>query len=75
MKLPSTCNECGGRVAAGFIVDQAYGSEQVSTWQKGEPQKRLWTLGGIAPAGAERIDVTTLRCEQWGLLRNYAPGD
>ena len=72
MKLPSACNECGGRLAAGFIVDQAYGSEQVSTWQKGEPQKRWWTLGGIVRAGADRIEVTTLRCEECGLLKNYA---
>jgi hypothetical protein len=75
MRFPSTCSDCGGQLVAGFIVDQAYGSEQVSTWQKGEPQKRWWTFGGIARAGAERIEVTTLRCGRCGVLKNYAPAN
>jgi hypothetical protein len=59
-------------MSTGFIVDSSYGSEVVSTWQEGEPQKKWWTMGGIARAGAARLQVTTLRCDKCGLLREYA---
>jgi len=72
VKLPSTCTECGGSMSAGFIVDKGYGTEEVSTWQEGEPRKRWWAMGGITRSGAARMEVTTLRCDRCGLLRNYA---
>lgn len=59
-------------MSAGFIVDRAHGMEVVSTWQEGEPQKKWWTLGGITQSGATRIEVTTLRCDRCGLLKDYA---
>jgi hypothetical protein len=62
-------------MAAGFIVDKSYGMEEVSTWQEGEPRKRWWTLGGIARSGATRMEVTTLRCDRCGVLKNYAVED
>jgi hypothetical protein len=46
--------------------------EVVSTWQKGEPQRKWWACGGITQSDAKRIEVTTLRCEDCGLLRDYA---
>jgi hypothetical protein len=46
--------------------------EVVSTWQEGEPKKKWWALGGVTQSGATRIEVTTLRCERCGLLRDYA---
>ena len=72
VKLPSTCIDCGGTMTAGFIVDSAHGMEVVSTWQEGEPVKKWWTMGGITRAGAPRLEVTTLRCERCGLLKEYA---
>jgi predicted RNA-binding Zn-ribbon protein involved in translation (DUF1610 family) len=75
MKEPMQCRDCGGRLSTGFMVDSAYGSEQVGTWQEGEPQRRWWTLGGIVKAGAQRIEVTTYRCDECGLLSHYALGE
>ena len=72
MTLPTTCKDCGGKLSVGFIVDSSYGMEVVSTWQKGEPQRKWWACGGITQSGATRIEVTTLRCEDCGLLRGYA---
>ncbi len=72
MTLPTTCKDCGGKLSVGFIVDSSYGMEVVSTWQKGEPQRKWWACGGITQSGATRIEVTTLRCEDCGLLRDYA---
>ncbi len=72
MELPTVCGDCGGAMREGFIVDQGYGMETVSTWQEGEPKKRWWAFGGIVQAGAARMAITTLRCERCGVLRNYA---
>ncbi len=72
MKLPSACRDCGGRLTAGFIVDRTDAGELVSNWQEGVPQKRWWTLGGIVRGGAERIEITTLRCEGCGSLQSFA---
>lgn len=59
----------------GFIVDTAYGAEVVSTWQEGKPNKRWWLGGGITRSGAARMEVTTLRCDRCGLLKDYALGE
>ena len=72
MQLPSTCADCGGSMTSGFIVDTGYGMEVVSTWQQGEPSKKWWAMGGITKSGAERLEVTTLRCDRCGLLKEYA---
>ena len=37
------CPKCGGRMNEGFVVDQAHGVIQVSTWQSGPPKKSFWT--------------------------------
>jgi hypothetical protein len=58
-------------MAAGFIVDKGYGMEEVSTWQEGEPRKSWWAMEEL-PVGATRMEVTTLRCDRCGLLKNYA---
>ncbi len=70
MRLPARCSECGGAMKPGFVVDQSYGTFHVSTWQEGEPRKSFWT--GVKRAGAERIEITTLRCEKCGHLKSYA---
>jgi hypothetical protein len=72
VELPTTCSDCGGAMSAGFLVDQGYGMEKVSTWQEGEPQKKWWAMGGITQSGATRIEVTTLRCDRCGILKSYA---
>ena len=62
-------------MSTGFIVDSSYGAEVVSTWQEGEPRTKWWAMGGIVRSGAARIQVTTLRCDRCGLLREYALED
>lgn len=42
MTLPTTCMDCGGKLSVGLIVDRSLGMEVVSTWQKGEPQRKWW---------------------------------
>jgi hypothetical protein len=72
VSLPTECKDWGGNLSVGFIIDSAYGMEVVSTWEEGEPKKKWGALGGVTQSGATRIEVTTLRCESCGLLRDYA---
>ena len=66
------CPKCQGRVSEGFIIDQGHGTYGVSTWQKGAPQKSIWT--GIKRDKKAQLAVVTYRCERCGYLESYAPG-
>ena len=70
MRTPSNCAKCGGSLSAGFIVDEGYGSHEVSRWQDGEP-KRAW-YGGVKASKSDQIQVSTFRCDRCGYLESYA---
>lgn len=64
------CPKCRGRMSEGFVVDQGYGTVQVSTWQGGEPKKSFWT--GVKQDKAAQIPISTWRCDRCGYLESFA---
>jgi hypothetical protein len=54
----------------GFVLDLTYGSQRVSQWVEGPPQKSFWTTTR-APA-EKQVPIGTFRCEQCGFLESYA---
>ena len=72
MAISTKCSKCGSSMSQGFIVDQAHGMPQVSQWQEGPPPKSFW-LGGVTRSGADRFEITTMRCDRCGYLESYAP--
>ena len=64
------CPKCQSSMAAGFIVDEGYGTARVSPWQEGEPKKSFWS--GIKESKRDQLAVTTWRCTRCGYLESYA---
>lgn len=64
------CNDCGGQMVEGFILDMTYGGQLVPRWVEGRPEKSMWT--GVKAKGKECRSVETYRCTQCGLLLSYA---
>jgi hypothetical protein len=54
----------------GFTLDLTYGSQAVSQWVEGAPEKSFWTATK-APKD-KRIPIATFRCEGCGFLESYA---
>ena len=59
-------------MSSGFLIDRGYGTEEVATWQGGEPRKAWWLFGSIRKGDAERREVNSWRCDRCGLLKSYA---
>ncbi len=62
MKTPK-CPDCSVAMKEGWIPDISFGSAVVPLWEEGSPKKRR--LIGRGP-------VTSFRCPECGLLRQYA---
>lgn len=73
MTARKQCPKCSSGMAAGFILDQNYGSVGVSKWQDGPPKKSFWT--GVKLNKSDQIAVTTWKCERCGFLESYATRD
>ncbi len=65
-----SCPKCRGSMKEGFILDNAYGSLQVSAWIEGAPQKSRWF--GVKLRGRRSIRVASFRCDRCGYLESYA---
>lgn len=66
----SSCPKCNGSMGEGFVVDQAYGTAHVSTYQAGEPRKSFWT--GLKQDKKEQVPIVAMRCNRCGYLEHYA---
>ena len=67
-----SCSKCQESMTEGFIVDASHGTQSVSRWVEGVPEKSLWT--GIKLRGKTSHEVQTWRCGRCGFLENYARG-
>ena len=65
-----SCPNCAGKMAEGFVVDQARNGAGVSTWQGGHPRKSFWT--GIKLLKENQRSIVSWRCAACGFLENYA---
>ena len=57
-------------MAEGFIVDATHGSNGVSSWIEGAPEKSIWT--GVKLSGRGRTEIASWRCSRCGFLEHYA---
>src|SRR5512138_1547409 len=66
------CNECGGAMKRGFIVDRGHGSRpyDAAYWLEGKPEKDFWV--GLKTEGRQAFYITAFRCESCGFLKFYA---
>jgi hypothetical protein len=68
----NSCPKCQGSMAEGFILDINQGGTQtVSTWIEGAPDKRWY---GLKTGGRVKHEIQTWRCGRCGFLENYARG-
>ena len=72
--MPSgPCPKCGGRIEAGFLLEQRDGNMKgVTEWVEGAPEKG-W-FGAVKVHRKRRLAVQTQRCTRCGYLESYAPG-
>jgi hypothetical protein len=54
----------------GFIVEYTGGSNRVSTWVPGAPQKSFWTHTKVR--FDETVPIGVFRCKSCGFLESYA---
>jgi len=66
--MPS-CSKCQGSMSIGFIVTEKSGTNAVSNWSKGAPDKRWW---GIKLGKKAQYEIQTWRCGRCGFLESYA---
>ena len=64
------CPKCGGAMTRGFIVGNTYHGRAVPTWYGGEPEPSAWQ--GLKISDRANFSVSSWRCDQCGLLENYA---
>ncbi len=67
--VTSKCPKCQGFMVQGFVLDHTYGSQMVSTWVQGEPQRSFWS--GLKGSGIE-LPIGAFRCDRCGYLEFYA---
>jgi len=70
------CPKCRGAMEAGFILDKTYGTELVSRWVEGTPERNS-ILGIQIPGSAKfrkkrTIETSTHRFTACGYLESYA---
>lgn len=70
MKEQQTCPDCNTAMEVGFIPDH-YATIIQSVWHPGAPNEKTFT-GNLKLDSTALIPVTTLRCPQCGLLKQYA---
>jgi predicted nucleic-acid-binding Zn-ribbon protein len=63
------CPKCNGGMEQGFVLDNTQGTQGVSQWAAGAPQKSFWT--GMKSTGT-KIPIGTFRCASCGYLEMYA---
>ena len=66
---PTNCPDCGGALEAGTLVDYSRSGIRPSQWTEGPLHTSIW-LGAVK--NERRLEVTTYRCRDCGLLRLYA---
>ena len=54
----------------GFVPDATYGSNLVSCWYEGEPQKSFWT--GTKIEKGQGVPMGAFRCSRCGYVEFYA---
>jgi hypothetical protein len=65
------CPKCQGSMIEGFVVDYGHGgSNRVSAWIEGAPQKSFWM--GLKLSGRRKLAIKTFRCGRCGFLEDYA---
>ncbi len=65
------CTKCSGEMKEGFTLEiGAYDSNSQETWVEGKPEYEFWS--GLKTKGRERYAITSYRCENCGLLEQYA---
>jgi hypothetical protein len=73
MTRNTTCNECGGTMQRGFVVETR-GSRgipyEAAYWLEGKPEKSFW--GGLKTEERQSYYITAYRCENCGFLKFYA---
>jgi predicted RNA-binding Zn-ribbon protein involved in translation (DUF1610 family) len=67
--VKSECSECGGRMAAGSVVDYRRNVAAAGEWVPGEVVASAWT-GALR--NEERFVLSAYRCEDCGFLKLYA---
>jgi ssDNA-binding Zn-finger/Zn-ribbon topoisomerase 1 len=72
MTRNTTCNECGGKMQRGFVVETrgAGTPYEASYWLEGKPERRFW--GGLKTEEKQSYYITAYRCENCGFLKFYA---
>lgn len=70
MDTPQHCPKCNGHMVQGFVLDNTYGSHDVSQWAQGAPVKSLWV--GTKLPQHEMVPIGAYRCEACGFLEFYA---
>lgn len=69
------CPKCKQQMEPGYIVDRANrGAAYQSGWSAGEPEPRLFFLGGIKWYRRDYIPIVVYRCAGCGFLESYARG-
>lgn len=70
------CNECGGKLQIGIIVDHGHFSAptDASYWMEGKKEDDFWS-GGLKVKKKKKYYISALRCEVCGLLKLYAGPD
>lgn len=70
-----SCPDCGTAMESGYVPDHAHGSVRHLAWYPAEPQNLHilgFKTGSLKPDYKRRINITTFRCPDCGLLRFYA---
>lgn len=68
------CPDCDVAMEAGFVPDDSFMDNiKRSVWSRGEPSKR-WLAPQFINAPSMTTPITTFRCPECGLLREYAFG-
>jgi predicted nucleic-acid-binding Zn-ribbon protein len=70
-----TCPKCNSDMEQGFVLDRTYGTQNITKWSAGPPQKELsfglwWT--GTTPSKSVEVPMATFRCSGCGYLESYA---
>ena len=70
MLRSNSCPKCQGSMTEGFIVDtNQHGSNSVTAWVEGAPDKRWY---GLKLGKKTKIEIQTWRCGRCGFLESYA---
>ena len=68
------CNECGGAMERGFVVETFRSIPyDASYWIEGVREKSFW--GHLKTRGKNSFYITAYRCERCGFLKFYAGPD